>query len=69
MITIGWLATLRNPSGCAPSFSLGSLNSGHTATLRSAKIAKATSYVRRTLGEIVDEKHIRGGVLCYLGLT
>jgi len=30
-----------------------SLNSGHTAALRSAQIAKATSYVRQPLSEIV----------------
>ena len=31
-------------------------NSGHTATLRSAQIAKATSYVRQPLGDI-SRKH------------
>jgi len=31
----------------------GAYNSGHTATLRSAQIAKATSYVRKTLYAIV----------------
>jgi len=29
-------------------------NSGHTATLRSTQIAKATSYVRKTLDEIAE---------------
>ena len=37
----------------------GAYNSGHTATLRSAQIAKATSYVRKTLGVIFSgSKHL-----------
>jgi len=31
-------------------------NSGHTASLRYVQIAKATSYVRRTLGGMLYEK-------------
>jgi len=31
-------------------------NSGHTAKHRSAQIAKATSYVRKTLSEMADKR-------------
>jgi len=36
-------------------------NSGHTAKHRSVQIAKATSYVQKTLGVIVDFGRDKGG--------